>query len=358
MGIGSRIKRHREHSPAESPKSAPKKIVKPLSESPFQQLHRPLKVKEEEKELSISVYEQAISLMERILNRKELKLLDEVENIHKVVEGIVDRVSLNDSTLIALTQRSSPSDYLKFHSVNVSILTVHLALSVGYSREKLIEIGIAALLHDIGMIEYKEVWNRAVKLSSKELSEVRKHALAGMQALQRVEEFKSNIARAAYQHHERVNRNGYPEGIDNSKIDKSVQMLAVVSVYSALIHDRLYRAKIIPSKAIELIIDFSGTDFEPQTVKSFVQCMSLYPVGGYVQLNNGKIGRVIRSNPGYLTRPVIDILFNPDGSRVKKVETVNLKEQDILYIQRSVLDKELGANPMDSLYNYLLNRLK
>ena len=348
MGIGSRIKRHREHSPAESPKSAPKKIVKPLSESPFQQLHRPLKVKEEEKELSISVYEQAISLMERILNRKELKLLDEVENIYKVVEGIVDRVSLNDSTLIALTQGSSPSDYLKFHSVNVSILTVHLALSVGYSREKLIEIGIAALLHDIGMIEYKEVWNRAVKLSSKELSEIRKHALAGMQALRRVEEFKSNIARAAYQHHERVNRNGYPEGIDNSEIDKSVQMLAVVSVYSALIHDRLYRQKIIPPKAMELIIDLSSTDFEPHTVKSFVQCMSLYPVGSYVQLNTGEIGRVIRSNPGYLTRPVINILFNPDGSKLKKVRTVNLKERPVLYIQKPLYDKELDAESLDS----------
>jgi len=348
MGIGSRIKRHREHSPAESPKSAPKKIVKPLSESPFQQLHRPLKVKEEEKELSISVYEQAISLMERILNRKELKLLDEVENIHKVVEGIVDRVSLNDSTLIALTQRSSPSDYLKFHSVNVSILTVHLALSVGYSREKLIEIGIAALLHDIGMIEYKEVWNRAVKLSSKELSEIRKHALAGMQALQRVEKFEGNIARAAYQHHERVNRNGYPEGIDNSEIDKSVQMLAVVSVYSALIHDRLYRVKIIPYEAMKTIINLSGTDFEPQMVKSFVQCMSLYPVGSYVQLNNGEIGRVVRSNPGYLTRPVVNILFSPDGSRVKKVETVNLKEKPVLYIQKPLYDKELDAESLDS----------
>ena len=221
MKIGSIIKRHREHSLAEPPKETPQKIIKPLAESPFQQLDRPLKVEEEEKELSISVYNQAISLMERILDKKELKLLDEIENIHKVVEGIVDRVSLDDTTLLALTHRSSPSDYLKFHSVNVSILAVNFALSVGYSREKLIEMGIAALLHDIGMIEYEEVWNRAVKLSSEEFSEVRGHTLASMQALQRVEEFKGNIARVAYQHHERVNRNGYPEGIDVSEMDKS-----------------------------------------------------------------------------------------------------------------------------------------
>lgn len=343
MGIGSRIKKYRG---VELLKPAPQKIIKPLPGSPFQQLDRPSQAKEEEKELSISIYDQAISLMEKILNKEKMELRDEVENIHQVVGEIVDRVSLNDFTLIGLTHRSSPSDYLKFHSVNVSILTVNLALSQDYRREELIKIGTAALLHDIGMVEYKNIWNRIVKLSDEELSEVRKHTLVGLQALSEVKEFKGSIARIVYQHHEKVDKNGYPEGIGDLEIDRSARMLSVVSVYSALIHDRLYREKIIPYQAMKTIIDLSGADFEPHTVKSFLKCMSLYPLGSYVQLNTGEMGRVVRGNPGYLTRPVINILFGPDGSKVKKVETVNLKEKPVLYIQRPIYDKELDVESL------------
>lgn len=130
---------------------------------------------------------------------------------------------------------------------------------------------IAARLHDIGKISIpSEVLNKHGKLSPEEFEIIKTHPVAGFQIMDKIEYFKE-IKYGVLYHHERYDGKGYPHGLVGDEIPLLAQIISIADVFDALITDRPYRKAFSIEKAVEVIIEGSGTMFNPILVEAFLK---------------------------------------------------------------------------------------
>ena len=111
----------------------------------------------------------------------------------------------------------------------------------------------------------------------------------------------------AYQMHERANGSGYPRGRTIEQTHPLARIAAVADSFTALVSARPHRAGMLPYFAVEkLVRDTAKGLFDPQAVRGLLQAVSLFPIGSYVELNDGYVGRVIRSNAFDYTKPIVE----------------------------------------------------
>ena len=287
---------------------------------------------------SQKVYNQSIDLMRKIF--AETGSL-RGEEVRRIVESLARRLEEDDPELINLTRTSSEENYLFAHSVNVSILAIKLGLALSYGHSKLIDLGMAAFLHDLGMSRVMEIAKRPRKLSKKELSEIKRHPAYGAELLDRAKDMEELIREVISQHHETENGLGYPQGLKNGEIHEYARIIGLVDIYEALTHPRVYRKEFMPYLAMKMIIDSSGTLFQSSLAKALVEELSIYPVGSLVRLNTNEVGRVVVANKGFPIRPQVEVLFDAEGEKLKEPRAVNLIDLPSLYIKEPLSEADL-----------------
>jgi len=234
-------------------------------------------------------------------------------------EHIVESILRNPDALVSLSQIKGYDEYTYTHSLNVGILVTSLANEMGYTGEQLVDIGMGGLLHDIGKMQVPErIINKPGKLSAAEFSTMKRHPEYGL-ALLRNKRNVSDIAKTiVHQHHERYNGSGYPQGIQKSQIQEVGLIAAVADVYDALTSDRVYKSAWTPQKALAMIFTGCDQQYSRTIVERFTKNLGIYPIGSFVRLNTNEMGVVIRIDKGNLLSPVVLILFNKNGKRLKR----------------------------------------
>jgi len=157
------------------------------------------------------------------------------------------------------------------HSKRVSEICEAVAREMGLNSETISRIKIAGLIHDIGKIGVSEnILNKAEPLSEEEWKIMRNHSEAGWRILNSVNDF-SELANFILEHQERCDGNGYPRGLKGDEISLEAQIIAVADAYDAMTSDRAYRKAMSREEAINEIIKCSGTQFNPEVAKVFVE---------------------------------------------------------------------------------------
>ncbi|GEM_PF-774250 len=157
------------------------------------------------------------------------------------------------------------------HSRRVSILSGLIASDMGMHRAEISKMRIAGLVHDIGKIGTSEkVLNKPGKLDPQEWMEIRKHPEAGSRILASSANL-SDIAHYILHHHERWDGKGYPEGIGGEDIPVESRIIALADAFDAMTSDRAYKKGMTIGEAMVEIESNSGTQFDPQIAKVFLQ---------------------------------------------------------------------------------------
>lgn len=211
-------------------------------------------------------------------------------------------------SLLAMDLKSSPEGFLYEHGINVSMLTMTVALFMGFSGDQAIEAGLGALFHDVGMLKVPETIRLAERrLSDDEFYEVRRHPAFSANLLDRLDHVRETSILVAYQMHERHDGSGYPCGRVGRYIHPLARVAAVADSYAAGCGWRPYRAPLRPyDSMVEIILkDTRSGRFDADVVRGFLDCLSLFPVGSEVNLSDARTARVLRSNAGQHTRPVV-----------------------------------------------------
>lgn len=293
------------------------------------------------------VYGKAISCVKKVLTslEKDVFVIDSKE-IEDVANKIIDKIVSGDEQIITLVNKSTPDNYLYAHSVNVCILVIKLAASLGWSENKLRSLGIAALLHDSGMVYVLPLASKPSKLSPDEYEEIKKHPLYGKEILEKLDNeiekgLKELIVTVAYEEHERINGQGYPRGLKDKGLSESAKIIGLVDTYEGLTHPRSYRERMLPHLALRYLIETSEEQFEAKMLKIFIEELSLYPLGSFVKLNTEEIGEVVKSNRKFPTRPVIKVILNGRGEKMEPAKFINLSETPILHIREPVDETKL-----------------
>lgn len=157
------------------------------------------------------------------------------------------------------------------HAQRVSELATVVAWQMGLRKEQVREIEKAAILHDIGKIGVTDaVLSKPGALTDEEWEEMRKHPELGYRILKDID-FLSDAAEIVYAHHERYDGSGYPRCLRGDEIPLGSRIFAVVDAYDAMTSHRPYRKAMSHHLAVEEVVRNSGTQFDPQVVKAFLE---------------------------------------------------------------------------------------
>jgi HD-GYP domain-containing protein (c-di-GMP phosphodiesterase class II) len=226
--------------------------------------------------------------------------------------------------------KSSSNENLYHHALNVCILAVNIAISTGYNYDQTLEIGVGALLHDIGMIFVgPDIRYKAGPLTAEEFSLIQKHPLDGLFPISKIKGLPEAVEYIIYQHHEREDGSGYPKARKRERMHRYARIVALADVFDAMTCPRPYRHAMHPYQAmLELLGMVREGKISSDLMRFFIEYSSLFPVGSYVKLNDGRIAKVINASGKKYVAPVVAVVDNI-GSKFQG-DTINLaKNPDI-----------------------------
>lgn len=283
------------------------------------------------------VKQRTATLVGRAFSAVPEGLRDAFPEIKKIVEDILQELLNKDEILIQLANIHAIDDYTLNHSINVCIYSLITAITLHYPKEDLLDLGIGALLHDIGKIMVPDkLLNKPDRLDQQEYELIKDHTIRGYEILKQIDDISERARRIALLHHERMDGKGYPTGVFGSDIDSFVRIVSVVDVFDALTSDRVYREKIEPHLALEYLISMSKIQFDYETVRNFVQNVAIYPIGTGVRLSNKEVGVVLRVNKEFPTRPLIRVIKDGNGDVLLTPKDYDLMTNLSLFITKRV----------------------
>lgn len=264
----------------------------------------------------------------RKISLKEMGL-----HFQRAFSSILDDLMQNKQMVGHLTTISTHSPSLYHHSVSVAVLATAVGMSLGYNRTQLQQLGIGAMLHDLGkvslpdeLVKKKERWTDEEKEIAKE------HTTLGFNLLRKQHDISLLSAHVCLQHHERINGSGYPQGLQGKEIHEYAQIVGICDIYDSLTSPRPWRKRYMPQDALEYLLGSGGYLFEHHLVNAFLKHIAIFPIGSSVVLNTGEVGVVSKVDPEYSHRPTVRILKDGRGNDVHIPYDVNLKESLKLFI--------------------------
>jgi HD-GYP domain-containing protein (c-di-GMP phosphodiesterase class II) len=255
------------------------------------------------------------------------------KNFSKVIESILVDIKKSDDVISILSDVYCYDSYIFTHSLNVTIYTIGLAMELKFTEKQLFEIGLGAILHDVGKILVpKEILEKNGRLTNEEFNIIKEHSRAGYDMLRNAPNISLLTAHCAFQHHERINGSGYPQGITGDKIHLYAKILAIADVFDAVTSNRVYRKAMLPHEALEILYAGAGTLFDKQIVELFSKTIAIYPNGLTVYLSDGRKGVVSRQNKFCGMRPFV-LIFEHAGAKISPYEVDLAKEHHVTIIE-------------------------
>jgi len=292
----------------------------------------------------VGMYEDSLrqtrSLLSAIVSEQSI----DGGSVRNIVERFV-RIYINDRNILLnlATIKNKDNEYIFNHSLNVCILSINIAASFGYNEQQVIEIGMGALLHDLGMLLLpSSILTKKGRLDEDEWYEIQKHPILGLHLLEKVSRLPESVPYVAYQSHERENGKGYPKQRSSRLIHCFAKILQIADVFEALSSPRPYREAHLPYKAMELVIKMTRQGLiSGEFVKAFLEYTSLFPIGSIVELSNGCRGKIITANITSFAKPVVRILIGPDG---KALPPALIYEEDLAADTKLQIMKALASD--------------
>jgi putative nucleotidyltransferase with HDIG domain len=210
---------------------------------------------------------KAQRLRENYGRHLEKMVADRNESLDKALGNIENSYR---TTLKALVQALEARDFETHgHSERVVTFSLRLAYELGLEREKMRDLELGALLHDIGKIGVPDsILRKPAKLTEREWERMKLHPMLGAKILRNIP-FLEGAAKVVAQHHERWDGQGYPNGLRGEKIEIIARIFAVADAFDAMISDRIYRKGRSYEDAIAELDKHAGTQFDPLIIEAF-----------------------------------------------------------------------------------------
>ncbi|NLL68549.1 MAG: HD-GYP domain-containing protein [Clostridiaceae bacterium] len=260
-----------------------------------------------------------------IMTTPSLRISVDGKKVMEMVENLLSNLLKSEFIIMNLSDIRSVDDYTFSHSVNVCIMSLITGIVMGIKGEALKELGVGALLHDIGKVMIDdEILQKPTNLTINEFDEVKKHTVYGYEILKNSKDVSSTAQIIALSHHERKDGSGYPYNLKNNDIPVPARIVAIADVYDALTTNRIYRKKMLPHEVVDYMCSLSNKHFDKIALDAFISHIANYPVGTAVVLNSGEKGLVAKYNKNFPNRPVIRVVIDENGKMLVKPKEIDL----------------------------------
>ncbi|KGE73642.1 HD-GYP domain-containing protein [Spirochaeta lutea] len=246
-------------------------------------------------------------LFTSFVTRNELPVKDVSSRVRDAIEVIRE----NRSYIVRITEMDYPGkNYLVLHSVKSLIIGTTIGLSLKLPNHRLIELGSALLLHEIGMVKLPpKIYMSDKPLTPEERKAITAHTLLGFKVL-KAEGYPMSVCLGVLESHENMDGSGYPRGLTGDKISLYAKIIGVVSSYAALSSERPFRQAVDGHSSILELLKNRGKRYDELVLRALIQNLSIYPLGTFVEINGGAKGMVVQTNPERPKAPVVKLLIS------------------------------------------------
>lgn len=283
-----------------------------------------------------------VETFEKIKQRQTFSIDEGCRLVDEIVESPVTRDEWYEM-INGITCPIESDIFLVLHHANVAIYTICVSITLNFTREEQVRVGLAALLHDIGKIFLSEdILCKDGELTPKEREKLKQYPLKSYEILNSLGPEYGLFAECAMQVNERIDGSGFPRGIRKNLIHDYAQIIGLVDVYEAMTSSRPYRKRWLHYDALWEILKRKKNAFHHSYIKALLQTFSIFRLNSYVRLNSGVIGRIIEVHENLPMRPKIEILYDSEYNRLPNSHVIDLMKEPVFYIVAPVAESELN----------------
>lgn len=286
------------------------------------------------------------TLFTRYATHKELNL----ESISATIKEFCFFVKDNRRYVLRIQPNFDTNDsrnYITIHAMRSTVLAITIGLHLRLPLTKLVELGVTCLLHEIGMLKLSpSLYLSDRKLTPSEKNIINTHPVISYNILKEYN-FPLSICLGVLEHHEKENGMGYPRRLMKDKISMYAKIISVACSFEAITSPRKYKEAQSSHLAMVELLKNNGAQYDETVIKALLFSLSLYPIGAYVYLTNGKIGQVTDVNPENPKNPLVQLLtdFNDNG----EPKTIQTSDTGVRIVR--VLEKQEANDIIQQLKN-------
>ncbi|MDD4954160.1 MAG: HD domain-containing protein [Candidatus Omnitrophica bacterium] len=268
-----------------------------------------------------SSLEKALHTVTDILEAKSIDHL----SLQFTISNLMDNLTKLPQEFLKLISIKRHDVATYAHAMNVSILAMHFSAKLGFTKEDVLDIGVAGLFHDIGKLYISQkLLRKPDRLTDEEFQTIRSHTLLGAQILLNYQESLGILpVVVSFEHHLRYDMQGYPKLAYLKKPHLASLIVSVCDVYDALYQRRGYKMDYSPDVIYNIMSREKGTAFEPALLDNFFKAVGVWPIGSIVALTDGRIAVVRQENEADIFLPKVEVIFPVD-----KKELIDLKDNE------------------------------
>lgn len=285
----------------------------------------------------------------RNINRNLLSRPKEcVEEVSELVNQMARAFLESPELTLHVMGEKVGGEEVYYHGLNTSILSMMLAKELGLTMDEGRELGLAALFHDIGLIEIPD---KVLKKSPDEYThaetELRKlHCEYGVRIVRQAN-LGETVQTIILQHHEMVDGSGYPQGMKREAMHALARIVSLVNHYDNLCNPMDIAKALTPHEALSLMFAQRRARFDPAILQILIRCLGVYPPGSVVKLSNDALALVQSVNPQKPLRPWV-MIYDPEVPKDEAI-MLDLEQEPDINISKAIRPAQLPANVFDYL---------
>ncbi len=248
---------------------------------------------------------------------------------------------------ITPTLEARNKNFIVYHAMRSTVIAIVIGLQMRLTLQSLIDLGITCILHEIGQIRLPpQLYMTERRLSDQERTKLATHCQLGVEIL-KANNFPPTIQIGLLEHHEREDGTGYPNKKSGNQISAYGKIIAVACSFEAITAPRHFKEARTTYEGMLEILKGNGKQFDEKVTQALLYSLSLFPIGAYVYLSNGRIAQVTDVNPTDPRNPIVQVIgmTEEDGSP-KTVQTDSASFKIV-----RVLNKAEAADILKALNN-------
>ena len=268
------------------------------------------------------------------------------EETEALTGALLDKMLVDGEMCIRLLTNGA-GDRATAHALNVAVIALLMGRTFGMSRDEMMDLGVGALMHDVGKIQMPDRLRHADEaFTSAEVNAYREHVATGVTQGKRMG-LSAGALLVLAQHHEQADGTGFPLKLGIDRLSTAARIVALVNRYDNLCNPPQIARALTPHEALSMLFAQSRSKFDATVLNAFIRMMGVYPAGSVVQLTDDRYAMVTSVNSSRPLKPRV-LVHDPKTAREDAL-FLNLETTPDLGIRRSLAPNKLPREALEAL---------